>query len=341
MLLGYMGVSFFRHTRFMPWSIVGLACALCLLASCGGSGHADNSIPGIEVDESYFHPDNEVEIKEREHKSDKRVFNSSEEMISFMNDSKDAARYRSGILMQMAKDAPRYADSLLNSHHPRFLVVDKAKMRVMVFDSCGNLEKSFKMACAKKYGNKHKKGDSRTPEGYFQVEGVYDSTEWLFTDDDGVTSDVKGQYGPRFIRVKTSPTRWPIGIHGTNAPWSVGGRRSHGCIRLSNDDIMELVELVEKGMPIIISPSKKDMQVNYEEGTPTLRIWTGGDPLTEFKPQEPKEETKDTIPVSTTENLDDSESTSSETTNPNYEEPATEEYYTTPERTSTLTDSIP
>ena len=41
------------------------------------------------------------------------------------------------------------------------------------------------------FGTKHEKGDSRTPEGLFSVEGIYDSTDWLFTDDDGVTSKKK------------------------------------------------------------------------------------------------------------------------------------------------------
>ena len=68
------------------------------------------------------------------------------------------------------------------------------------------------MACAKNYGTKHKKADSRTPEGFFEVEGIYNSTDWLYTDDDGVTSKKKGQFGPRFIRLKI-PVTSQIGIH--------------------------------------------------------------------------------------------------------------------------------
>jgi lipoprotein-anchoring transpeptidase ErfK/SrfK len=48
-------------------------------------------------------------------------------------------------------------------------------------------------------------------------------------------------------------TRWlglsrkGYGIHGTNAPKSIGKAASHGCIRLRNSDIEELFDLVSVG----------------------------------------------------------------------------------------------
>lgn len=48
-------------------------------------------------------------------------------------------------------------------------------------------------------------------------------------------------------------TRWlglslkGYGIHGTNAPRSIGRRASHGCIRMRNRDVEELFELVRAG----------------------------------------------------------------------------------------------
>lgn len=260
-----------------------LSASICLLQSCSSHKGGEDDTLDDSV-ESFFNSGDEMDIPSSAPKEVKLDLSNPEDMLEFMNRSADSARYASGILPQMVKDAPQYADSLFRIRPSRFLVADKAKMRVFVFDSLGCQITSFGMACAKRYGNKHVKGDSRTPEGFFRVEGVYDSREWLYTDDNGYTSPVKGQYGPRFIRVKTVPRRWPIGIHGTNSPGSIGGRRSHGCMRLTNDDILALVPLVEKDMPVIISPSSKDMQVNYQEGTPTLRVWTGGDSLAPFKP---------------------------------------------------------
>ncbi len=51
-------------------------------------------------------------------------------------------------------------------------------------------------------------------------------------------------------------TDWPaggfIGIHGTNEPGLLPGRVSHGCIRLRNEDILELARLMPVGTPITI-----------------------------------------------------------------------------------------
>ncbi|MDE7438282.1 MAG: L,D-transpeptidase [Muribaculaceae bacterium] len=187
-----------------------------------------------------------------------------EDLKEFMNESEDSEKYAEGIIPLIIEESPEYAYKLLCSKFDKFIAVDKGRMKVILFDKYGRTEKTYGMACAKNYGTKHKKGDSCTPEGFFSVEGIYDSTDWLFTDDNGVTSDKKGQFGPRFIRIKI-PTTSQIGIHGTCAPWSIGSRASHGCIRIKNENILELVELVEPGMPVIIVPGRKDMEQNAIE----------------------------------------------------------------------------
>jgi hypothetical protein len=61
-------------------------------------------------------------------------------------------------------------------------------------------------------------------------------------------------------------TRWlglslkGFGIHGTNAPKSIGKKASHGCIRMRNRDIEELFEMVKAGDAVEI----------YAELTPEL-----------------------------------------------------------------------
>lgn len=203
------------------------------------------------------------EVSEPEPKS--LSFNSADEAIRYMEESEDSEKYLSGILPQMAKDELSYCTKLLDSDHPHFFIVDKAMMEIVVFDRYGREEKRVGMACSKNYGTKHKRRDNRTPEGFFTAKGVYNSTEWLYTDDDGKTSDVKGQFGPRFIRLNI-PVTTQIGIHGTVAPWSIGHRRSHGCIRVTNENIMDLVQYVDSGMPVIVSPGSRDMVVNEQEG---------------------------------------------------------------------------
>lgn len=66
-------------------------------------------------------------------------------------------------------------------------------------------------------------------------------------------------YGPRALGTSAyAPhlTDWPsggvIGFRGTDAPWLIPGRPSHGCIRLRNDDILRFYRLVPIGTPVHI-----------------------------------------------------------------------------------------
>lgn len=192
-------------------------------------------------------------------------FTSSEDAINYMKKSDHSEDYERGILIQMAKDEFDYARKLLNNSHDGFIVVDKGRMKVIKFDKYGVEEACFGMACAKNYGTKHKGWDCRTPEGFFSVKKVQNSENWHFVDENGVESKKTGEFGPRFIRLNTPVTN-SVGIHGTCAPWSIGGRRTHGCIRVTNENIMKLVNMVDSGMPVIVSPGKKDVAVNKSEG---------------------------------------------------------------------------
>lgn len=197
-----------------------------------------------------------------------------DEIIEYINSRDDADKYAGGIIYVAAENAPEYAARLLNSKYDKFIVVDKASMNVILYDKYGHQLKKYGMACARNYGTKHRKADSRTPEGFFSVEGKYNSTDWLFTDDNGVTHPGKGAFGPRFIRLKV-PNTTQIGIHGTSSPRSIGKRASHGCIRLLNQNILELVDLVEVGMPVIVLPGKRDREVNRNEGYAIAYFPTG------------------------------------------------------------------
>ena len=41
------------------------------------------------------------------------------------------------------------------------------------------------------------------------------------------------------------------GIHGTPEPGKIGYRESHGCVRMTNWDALELAALVKPGTPVI------------------------------------------------------------------------------------------
>jgi len=41
-------------------------------------------------------------------------------------------------------------------------------------------------------------------------------------------------------------------IHGTNNPGSIGGFVSHGCIRMYNQDVMDLFDRVSYGTTVVV-----------------------------------------------------------------------------------------
>jgi hypothetical protein len=65
-------------------------------------------------------------------------------------------------------------------------------------------------------------------------------------------------YGPWAFGTSaySSLSDWPgggvVGIHGTNQPWLIPGRPSHGCIRVRNSAIRRLVRLMPVGTPVRI-----------------------------------------------------------------------------------------
>ena len=289
-----------------------LLTILLSVTACGGSGEDGSAsvdavalASGPASSASEMAPDlsdlgnpDEDSMPEEEQVDDKKPLkidiSTSRQAIDFMNSSPDADAYSQGILPKMAKENPDYAIRLLKNPHDYFIVVDKPSMFVVLYDKFGREKQSYKMACSKKYGTKHKRRDNRTPEGFFTAEGIYDSTDWLYTDDDGKTYPTKGQFGPRFIRLKTDVSR-QIGIHGTCAPWALGRRASHGCIRIHNDNIMKLVEFVEVGTPIIVNPSDRDQKVNREEGFTVPSISIGKVKHQEKPKEEPEKAKKDTV----------------------------------------------
>jgi lipoprotein-anchoring transpeptidase ErfK/SrfK/putative cell wall-binding protein len=68
-------------------------------------------------------------------------------------------------------------------------------------------------------------------------------------------TDPGGVYGPRKMRLfAKSGSSWvytSYAIHGTNEPWVIGTKASHGCIRMYNADVLELYPQVPLGTLVV------------------------------------------------------------------------------------------
>jgi lipoprotein-anchoring transpeptidase ErfK/SrfK len=58
-------------------------------------------------------------------------------------------------------------------------------------------------------------------------------------------------------------------IHGTNAPATIGTRVSSGCIRMLNEDVIDLYERVTVGTKVVVLPDRRQRSPNVADGTPS------------------------------------------------------------------------
>ncbi|MCR4399030.1 MAG: L,D-transpeptidase family protein [Firmicutes bacterium] len=90
------------------------------------------------------------------------------------------------------------------------------------------------------------------------------------------------------IAVKTANPSWEVlgtrwmglnvpwgnyGIHGTNAPWSIGKQISNGCIRLYNEHAEEVFDLVAIGTPVDIVGTYGTSGFILGPGAAGPRVW--------------------------------------------------------------------
>lgn len=93
-----------------------------------------------------------------------------------------------------------------------------------------------------------------TPEGDFKVIKMIKNQTYYKLNIPG--GDPRNPLGPRWIGLDV-PGTWgyTYGIHGNNAPWTIGTYASAGCVRMYNEDVKWLYDKVELGARVIITRS--------------------------------------------------------------------------------------
>ena len=133
-----------------------------------------------------------------------------------------------------------------------FIVIDKQAFKLTLVDDAGQPIKEYGISCAINYGPKKVRGDHKTPEGTFKINELLNAKGLTHDFKDG-KGPIKDAYGPWFLRLDV-PGFWDIGIHGTPFPESIGTRATEGCIRLRNEDILDLKSRIKLGTVVIILP---------------------------------------------------------------------------------------
>ena len=160
-------------------------------------------------------------------------------------------------------DSATYYSDVINKKNC-FILISKPEYRLYVCEVVdGDTLKRvhYPVCVGKAKGQKQKKGDMKTPEckpeNPFVITEIVDASNWHHDFDDGRGSILS--YGHWFMRLKT-PGHSGIGIHGsTNNESSVPGRGSEGCIRLRDDDLIQLKEKYAfVGMRMVILADELD-----------------------------------------------------------------------------------
>ena len=158
-----------------------------------------------------------------------------------------------------------WAAQITYADQQHLIKIHKQSYRLELFED-GNVQplREYGIAVAKNPGDKQMTGDNRTPTSWgsavavpaqyvgaaagvpsaevpFVVEEICDASYWTHDFGDG-KGQIAGAYGPWFISLDTG---WiGIGIHGTHDPASIGTMASEGCIRLRDQDVAELKQLI-------------------------------------------------------------------------------------------------
>ncbi len=74
---------------------------------------------------------------------------------------------------------------------------------------------------------------------------------------DGMDPGLKNPLGARALYIFEGGKDTLYRIHGTNEPWSIGKAASSGCIRLLNQDVVDLYRRVKDGAKIVVIPDPR------------------------------------------------------------------------------------
>ncbi len=72
-----------------------------------------------------------------------------------------------------------------------------------------------------------------------------------------VKGGVDNPLGARALYLYNGDVDTLFRIHGTNEPWSIGEAVSSGCVRMLNQDILDLYNRVDVGTPVVVKRSGK------------------------------------------------------------------------------------
>jgi lipoprotein-anchoring transpeptidase ErfK/SrfK len=141
---------------------------------------------------------------------------------------------------------PKVSTDEVASKYPVYLTLDRAAFTLRLWEHL-KLAKSYPVAVGQL--------GLETPAGLYHIENKQVNPSWSVPNS-AWAGDLAGQVIPPGPEDPLK-ARWlgifdGAGIHGTDETWSIGQAVSHGCVRMTIPDVIELYPRVPVGTPIYI-----------------------------------------------------------------------------------------
>ena len=125
------------------------------------------------------------------------------------------------------------------------LVIDLSERTVYVYQD-GELIESYPVAIGRP--------GWETPIGEYHVMSMLQNPGWTHPlTEEVIPPGPENPLGERWIAFWTDGDNY-IGFHGTPNRLSIGRAASHGCVRMFNEDVRELYEMVQPGTAVVVEP---------------------------------------------------------------------------------------
>jgi lipoprotein-anchoring transpeptidase ErfK/SrfK len=163
-----------------------------------------------------------------------------------LNAAVEHARTGRPIIAQVHSIAPTVTKSQVAAEYPSYLTLDRTTYTLRLWKNL-KLAKSYTVAVGQ--------AGLETPAGLYHIQDKQVNPSW-HVPNSAWAGSLAGQVippGPEDpIKARWMGIFNGAGIHGTDETWSLGQAVSHGCVRMSIPDVIDLYDQVDVGTPIYI-----------------------------------------------------------------------------------------
>jgi lipoprotein-anchoring transpeptidase ErfK/SrfK len=142
---------------------------------------------------------------------------------------------------------PKIQTKELAKAYPTVITIDRNSFRLRLFK---------RLKIAKRYGVAVGMPEYPTPTGLFAIQTKQVNPTWTAPNSpwagEMAGQQVAGGAADNPLKARWMGVSGSVGIHGTGQPWSIGTRASHGCIRMTESDVIDLFDRVAIGTPVLI-----------------------------------------------------------------------------------------